>query len=133
MDGSAPRSGIGILPHGGDRWPHRSSRLADRGRRPGPAGAMAAAGTRAVASGGRGAEVAGRLVLLPASPSQSGTNRGASGQWAVTLLRALGWLWGRMGVALVGLWGGFRVALYSGVYAEYMPSIWLCGGFGWLY
>ena len=35
-------------------------------------------------------------------------------------------------VALGWPWGGFRVALYSGVYAEYMPSIWLCGGFGWL-
>src|ERR1039458_8563076 len=32
----------------------------------------------------------------------------------------------------MALWwpcGGFGVALYSGVYAEYMPSIWLCGGF----
>ena len=27
-------------------------------------------------------------------------------------------------------WGGFRGALDSGVYAEYMPSLWLCGGFG---
>src|ERR1039458_10219834 len=24
------------------------------------------------------------------------------------------------------------VGIYSGVYAYYMPSIWLCGGFGWL-
>src|ERR1039458_2636902 len=46
---------------------------------------------------------------------------------------ALGWPWWSLGVALVEPWGGFRVALYSGVYAEYMPSIWLCGGFGWLY
>src|SRR5450759_1824328 len=34
----------------------------------------------------------------------------------------------RLRVALVALWGGFEVPLYSGVYAEYMPSIWLCGG-----
>src|ERR1035438_8851040 len=31
------------------------------------------------------------------------------------------------------LWGGFEMALYPGVYAEYMASIWLSGGFGWLW
>src|ERR1017187_5868418 len=41
--------------------------------------------------------------------------------------------WGSLGVALGWLWGGFEVALYSGVYAEYMPSIWLYGGFGLLH
>jgi hypothetical protein len=28
--------------------------------------------------------------------------------------------------------GRFRVALHAGVCAESMPSLWLCGGFGWL-
>ena len=36
-------------------------------------------------------------------------------------------------MALEWLWCGFEVALYSGVYAEYMPTIWLCGGLGWLW
>jgi hypothetical protein len=47
---------------------------------------------------------------------------------AVTLPRP----WCGCGGALMEPWGGFEVALYSGVYAEYMPSLWLCGGFGWL-
>src|ERR1035441_4570928 len=42
---------------------------------------------------------------------------------------ALGWLWGRNWLPTKWLWGGSVVALYSGVYAEYMPSIWLWGGF----
>jgi hypothetical protein len=37
-----------------------------------------------------------------------------------------------MGVALWWPCGRFGVALYSGVYAEYMASIWLVYGFGWL-
>jgi hypothetical protein len=45
----------------------------------------------------------------------------------------LGWLEGRMEVALYSTLYGFVVALYSGVCAESMPSLWPCGGFGWLY
>src|ERR1017187_2152223 len=62
----------------------------------------------------------------------------------ITVQRADSRLWGGLGVALGYPWGGFRVALYSTVdgfgvalysrvYAEYMPSIWLCGGFRWLW
>jgi hypothetical protein len=56
---------------------------------------------------------------------------------------ALGWLWcglggalvepwWSLGGALVEPWGGFEVAMYSGVYAQYMALWWLWGGFGWL-
>jgi hypothetical protein len=36
------------------------------------------------------------------------------------------------GVALVWLWYGFGMALGWLWTPEYMPTIWLCGGFGWL-
>ena len=42
------------------------------------------------------------------------------------------WLWYGFGVALVWLWCGLEVALGWLCTPEYMPTIWLCGGFGWL-
>src|ERR1017187_906963 len=74
---------------------------------------MAPAGTRFLAGAGCGAPVAGRLVLLPAPLGQAGTNRSASGQRAVTIPRALVWLWCDFGFSIEGLPLAYQMALGS--------------------
>src|ERR1035438_8683114 len=90
---------------------------------------MAPAGTRPLAGAGCGAPIPGRLVLLPAPPSQAGTNRSASSHRAVTIPRALVWLWCGFGVPIGWLSVGFEVALVWLWWSLGGALGWLCGGF----